>query len=311
MSYTKPGKYFRKGLTIIQLMDMFPSDEVAEQWFIEKRWPDGLRCAKCDGDNVAEPRKHPTMPFFCRDCKRYYSVKTNSVMHSSKIGYRKWAITIYMFVTSLKGVSSMKLAREIGVKQSTAWHMLHRIRMSFESAQPVFAGPVEVDEVYLGGLDRNRHERKKKPGRGVANKLPVAGIKDRATGRIDTQVVPSAKKRHLQPFVEERTLPDTVVYSDEFPSYVGVDRPHEVVAHSSGEYVRGDVHNNGMESHWAMLRRGIMGTYHHVSDKHAFRYSNEFSGRHNVRSMDTAGQMETVVANSAGKRLRYEDLIAA
>jgi len=139
---------------------MFPNDATAEKWFVKQRWPDGLRCAYCDGDHVVAKDSHPRMPYRCHDCKKHYSVKTNSVMHASKIGYQKWAIAMYLLTTNLKGVSSMKLHRDLDITQKSAWHMIHRIRESWADQTDVFSGPLEVDETYIGGSDRNRHEWK-------------------------------------------------------------------------------------------------------------------------------------------------------
>ena len=157
MAQSAPGKHFRKGITLMELFKMFPDDETAEEWFVENRWPDGLRCAHCEGDNVAEQGNHPQMPFHCRDCRKFFSVKTNSFMHSSKVGYQKWIVAIYLITTNLKGVSSMKLHRDIGVTQKTAWHMLHRIREAWNISGDTYEGEVEVDESYFGGKESNKH----------------------------------------------------------------------------------------------------------------------------------------------------------
>ena len=122
-----PGKSYRKGMTLMDLFDMFPDNETAERWFVETRWPEGMRCPRCEGGNVA-PRKHPTMPYRCNDCRKDFSVKTGSVMEASNISYRKWAIAIYILTTNIKGTSSMKLHRDLGISQKTAWFMAHRIR---------------------------------------------------------------------------------------------------------------------------------------------------------------------------------------
>ena len=310
MTYKAPGKYYRKGISIMELMEMFPDDATAEKWFVETRWGDDMRCAHCDSDNVTIRGNHPKMPYRCKSCRKFFSVKTGTVLQSSKLGYQKWAICMYMFICNLKGVSAMKVHRELKISYNAAWHMLHRLREALETGDPIFAGPVEVDEIYLGGRDTNKHRNKVKPGRGVANKLAVAGILDRATNQIDTKVVPNTEKPTLQSFVTDRTQKDAVVYSDEYRSYVGIDRPHKTVAHGTGEYVRGNVHSNSLESHWAMMRRGIMGTFHHISDKHTHRYAAEFKGRHNIRPMDTKGQMQSVARGTVGKRLRFKDLIA-
>ena len=294
-----------------RLFKMFPTDETAEKWFVKQRWPDGLRCAYCDGDHVVAKDSHPQMPYRCHDCKKHFSVKTNSVMQSSKIGYQKWAIAMYLLTTNLKGVSSMKLHRDLDITQKSAWHMIHRIRESWANRTDVFSGPVEVDEAYIGGRDRNRHEWQIQEGRGPKGKTAVVGMKDRDSGKVEAEVVASTDKETLQGFVEVNTEVNATVYTDGAKAYEGMHRIHESVDHSVKEFVRGKAHTNGIESFWANLKRGYNGTYHHFSAKHLQRYVNEFAGRHNVRPLDTEEQMSALVVNGVGKRLRYADLIGA
>lgn len=133
MAHSAPGKYFRKGITIIELFQQFPNDEVAEKWLVETRWPNGVHCPYCNSDNVKSGAAHKTMPYRCNGCKKRFSVRTKSVMEKSKIGYQKWVIAMYLIATNLKGVSSMKLHRDLGITQKSAWFMLHRIRKAYES----------------------------------------------------------------------------------------------------------------------------------------------------------------------------------
>ena len=170
---------------------------------------------------------------------------------------------------------------------------------------------MEVDETYISGKEGNKHESKKlKAGRGTVGKTAVAGVWDRATGRVNTEVVESTDKGTLQDFVMRHTAQTTKLYTDEAAAYQRLPRPHETVRHGAGEYVRDMAHTNGMESHWALFKRGIDGVYHHISVKHLDRYANEFEGRHNSRPLDTVDQMSTLAQGALGKRLRYNDLVA-
>ncbi|MYA62408.1 MAG: IS1595 family transposase, partial [Dehalococcoidia bacterium] len=154
-----PGKSHRQGLSIIQLMDMFPDEESARDWFEANRWPDHVTCPRCQSDRVST--SNGSMSHWCAACRRRFSVRTGTVMERSKIPLRKWAIAIYMVVTNLKGVSSMKLHRELNVTQKTAWFLLHRIREAMNAEVPLFTGPVEVDEMYVGGIETNKHASKR------------------------------------------------------------------------------------------------------------------------------------------------------
>ncbi len=191
-----PGKYYRQGLTLIELMDMLPSEAAAEQWFINARWPGGIRCPRCGSDNVQEKSAHPNLHHRCRPCSRFFSAKTNTVMQHSKLGYRTWAIAIYLLVTNQKGVSSMKLHRDLGIPQTIAWHLAHRIRKAWETEHGPYEGPLEIDESYFGGKERNKTESRR-----GSPKTIVVGAKDRASNQIVASVVPDRTRRTLAPFI--------------------------------------------------------------------------------------------------------------
>ena len=315
MARKAPGKAFRKGISLVEMFRMFPDDAIAEAWFAETRWPNGPACPYCGSTHVLSGAKHATMPYRCREkgCRKRFSLKTGTVMEASNIGYQKWAIAIYLALTSLKSVSSMKLHRDLEITQKSAWHMAHRLRRSFAEKGGPFTGPVEVDESHFGGKRKNmsnaKRRRLKGTGRGAVGKTAVVGIRDRSTNQVRAKVVESTDKPTLQGFVVEHTVPEAIVYSDDASAYSGLPREHETVKHSVSEYVRGMAHTNGIESFWAMLERAHKGTFHKVSPKHLDRYVQEFAGKHNIRTSDTPDQMRFLVERMYGKRLRYCDLI--
>ncbi len=315
MALKAPGKHYREGISLIDLFQMFPDDAAAERWLEEQRWGavgQPHHCPLCGSTEKlkAVPSGKP-LPYWCGACRRHFSVKTGTVMHRSKIGAQKWVIAIYLWSISLKGVSSMRLHRDLKISQKSAYFMAHRLREAWSDKTSGMLGPMEVDETHIGGKVKNMHGEQRRKARARFNygKAIVLGARDRRSGRVDAQVIDNANRKTLQRFVQSHAAPGAVVYTDGASSYRGIPFHHEAVNHSVGEYVREQAHTNGIESFWAMLKRGYHGTYHHISPKHLHRYVNEFATRHNMREQDTSAMMAETVARMDGKRLTYRELI--
>ncbi len=293
-----PGKHDRKAISMIELMKMFPDNDTAEQWSIKNRWKNGVECPCCSSKNIHTKPKKENKPtaYRCRDCRKDFSVKTKTLMHNSPINFQKWAFGIYLLTTGLKSVSSMKLHRDLGMTQKSAWFMAHRIRETHQNS--------------LGGKERNKHGRDKiKKGRGAVGKTAIVGVKDRETNKIKAKVVIDTSKLTLQGFINANVENDAEKYTDESRSYKGLTN-HSTVNHSAEVFVEGMVHTNGIESFWSMLKRSHKGTFHKMSPKHLQRYVCEFTGRHNVRPFDTLEIMSKMVQGMEKRQLTYRELTA-
>jgi transposase-like protein len=284
-----------KQLTLSGFDRMFPDEDSCKAYLRDQRWPKGVRCPRCGNDHVYASKARP-FHWQCTKCGKTprapyrFSVTVNTVFENTNYKLLVWFKVLYLMLTSKKGISALQIHRMIGSgSYRTAWFICHRLRAGL--ADPEFCqlmGIVEVDETYMGGLDKNRHANKKKHVRGTGGKIPVIGAIARK-GNVVCKMIEHADMPTMHRFVHEVVDKEKVslVATDEHSGYQYLSRwqglPHETVGHGQGEYVRGIVHTNNMESFWSLLKRGVIGTYHNVSKKYLPLYLNEFSFRFNNR----------------------------
>jgi len=298
-------------ISTFQLFGMFPDEPSARIYLEQRRWPNGPRCPVCKNSERITMREDGF--YRCNACKEDFTVRTGTIFERSHVPLHKWLYAMYLLVTARKGISSLQLSKQIGVTQKTAWFLLHRLREACGNDLQKLRGTVEVDETYVGGKEANKHEsRKLHMGRGAVGKTPVIGLRERG-GRMVAYPVASVDAVNLRSAVYKYVEPGATIHTNEAQAYGELDGlffRHEAVNHSLGEFVRGEVTVNGIESAWAVLKRGINGVYHHVSKKHIGRYVSEFTFRLNDGKVDrhTLNRIASLLTATVGRRLTYQGL---
>ena len=298
--------------TLTAAIKYFADADTALNFLASVRWPDGKAvCPCCKASNSAFLATRRIWK--CRDCAKQFSVRVGTIFEDSALGFDKWLPAFWMIVNAKNGISSCELARALGVTQKTAWFMLHRIRLAMQNGtMEKLSGEVEADETYIGGKARSMNSTQRgKRGRGTGGvgKEIVMGLLERG-GKVKLKHVANARRSILHSEIRQNVEAGSQVFTDALPSYNGLnkDYAHEAIDHAR-EYVRGNVHTNGLENFWSLLKRGIRGTYISVEPFHLFRYLDEQAFRFNERENTDSGRFLTGIIGVIGRRLKYMKLI--
>ena len=298
-------------ISTFELFTKYPDAESARKYFEERRWSKGVTCPHCE--EVERITKRKNGYYRCNKCKKDFTVRTGTIFERSHVPLNKWLYSMYLLMTARKGISSIQLSKQIGVTQKTAWFMLQRLREACGNDDTILTGVVEMDEVYIGGKESNRHESKKlNKGRGSAGKTPIIGMREKG-GRVKAVKVKNVNVYTINKTVKENIELGSEIHTDEHKAYMDVNLKykHSSVNHNAKEYLVNGVTTNGIESVWALLKRGIYGIYHSVSEKHLSRYMNEFSFRLNDGNVKnhTYFRLASLFKQCIGSRITYKELV--
>jgi transposase-like protein len=300
-------------ISTFQLFEMFPDQEAARVYLESRLWPSGPFCPVCGSGERITTRKGGF--YRCNACKEDFTVRTGTIFERSHVPLHKWIYAMYLVVTARKGISSMQLAKEIGVTQKTAWFILGRLREACKDDFTKLGGTVEIDETFIGGIEGNKHEHKKlHEGRGAVGKEAVFGMRQE-DGRTIAMHVGAVDIPTIHQAIIRNVDVGSTIHSDEARAYNGIGGlffTHERINHSAGEFSRDGVSTNSIESVWAVLKRRVHGVFHHVSPKHLDRYVQEFTFRLNDGNVTrhTLERLDSFIAGTNHRRLTYRDLIA-
>lgn len=296
---------------LIEVMMHFSDENTCKEYLEQMRWGGNIICPHCENDEKIYSMKKN---YKCAKCRKQFSVTKGSIFENSAIPLQKWFAGIWLITSHKKGISSLQLHRDLGITQKSAWFMLQRIRFAIrtKSFSKPLANTVEADETYVGGKNKNRHADKKIPfaqGRSTKDKTPVFGLVER-NGRVVAMKVSNTTQKTIHPIIKNLVSKDANLMTDEWKAYRGLASyyNHAFVKHGEGQYVVGDAHTNTIEGFWSLLKRGIIGIYHHVSEKHLDAYVDEFEYRYNTKHLECADRFSNMLALS-NCRITYKNLI--
>ena len=297
-------------LSVYEFFELIPDEQSAMEFIEQERWPDGVVCPHCESERVRKLSR--SNRYQCNNCRKKFGVRTGTIFERSHIPLRKWLYAIYVMQTARKGISSVQLGKELGIRQSSAWFMLHRIREAMAPDLVKLKGEVEIDEAWVGGLEKNKHSKKKLHKNWVQGKQIVLGMRERDGGPILLRPIPTNTQDALLADILLSVEEATIIYTDEFVGYYNLNEfyDHYVVNHQRGEYVNEHITTNSIESVWAIVKRAHKGIYHQWSKKHGHRYYNEIAFRLVEGSQDKPmlARIKTMIRRSIGARLTYREL---
>lgn len=300
----------------LEIVRLAAQSEDAAVAFLESgRWGENAACPRCASVSVYKMvdaktgARNKDYRWRCRDCEKMFTVRTGTVFEETRLPLHKWVHALWRAAASKKGVSALQIKRECGISYQSALFLMHRIRFAMTTNNPLpLKGTVEVDETYVGGKPRKgQWKPKSEVGRGTI-KTPVVAMVQR-NGEVRTEVIERVDANTLKSAIRENVTKDSEIMTDEWPAYRGLNlefKNHFSINHGRGEYVRGRITTNTVESYFALLKRGVYGTFHSVSKKHLHRYCNEFSFKWNTREMMDSERLDAAIKGADGKRLTYE-----
>lgn len=305
----------RSTISTFKLFELFPDEEAARKYLEDRLWPNGPKCPTCASSERLTTRKNGF--YRCNACQFDFTIRTGTIFGRSHIPLHKWVHAMYLLVTARKGISSLQLAKQIGISQHAAWFMLQRLREACSHPDNIdkLKGIIEIDEAFFGGKEANKHKNKKlNAGRGSVGKTAVLGMRERG-GRTRAKVIADRTLSTIQQEIHNTVEVGATIYTDEGPAYADLDGLFfraDSVTHSAGEFARGAVSTNSIEAVWAVMKRGIIGVYHSASAKHLDRYVQEFAFRLNEGNVGrhTLARLDSLIDAVVGKRITYKQVTA-